>query len=95
MIDLPRLLLELRKEEAEGRPPTTSWLERVSFGLIGWGLRQPWMYNLAARIGQYAQRPFARDGRISSAPFPLSQWTRARDFPMLDPKSFRERWRSK
>ncbi len=95
MIDLPRLLLELRKEEAEGRPPTTGWLERVSFGLIGWGLRQPWLYNLAARIGQYAQRPFARDGRISSAPFPLSQWTRVRDFPMLDPKPFRERWKSK
>jgi len=94
MIDLPGLLLELRRQAAEERPAQVSRLERLGFGLFGWGIRQPWLFELGLWIGKYAQRPFVRNGRISSAPFPLSQWTRIRDFPALDSKPFRERWKS-
>jgi len=94
MIDLPRLLLELRRQAAEGQPSPIGWMERLGFRLFGWGTRQTWLYELAAKIGRFALRRFARDGRVPFAPFPLSRWTRARDFPVLDPRPFRERWKS-
>ncbi len=91
-IDLPGLLLKLRQEEAEGPHPTTLWAERLVFRLFGWGLTKPWLYRFSAGAAKYLQRPLVRNGRISSAPFPLSRWTRVRDFPAVDNKPFRERW---
>ena len=94
MIDLPGLLLELRREAAEGRSTQVSRMERWGFALFGWGSRHPRLFELALQIGKYVQRPFVRQGRIASAPFPLSHWTQLRDFPALDSQPFRERWKS-
>jgi L-lactate dehydrogenase complex protein LldF len=91
-IDLPKLLLELRHDEAEGKQATVSRAERWSFRLFGWVLTKPFLYRLAVRAGKIAQRPFVRGESISSAPFPLSQWTRVRDLPPIRSKTFRERW---
>ncbi len=94
-IDLPRLLLELRKEEAEGKQPTAHWAERLGFRLFGWAITKPWIYGLAVGVGVYLQLPLVRDGQLQYAPFPISRWTSKRDFPALDRRPFRKRWRER
>jgi L-lactate dehydrogenase complex protein LldF len=90
-IDLPRMLIELREDEVKhGMSPR---VERLVFR---WGfsrlIRHRFLFNWVARMGRLLQRPFARNSRITSAPPPLSAWTRYRDFPALADKSFSERW---
>src|SRR5215475_10313482 len=90
-IDIPRMLIELRKEVAEKR--IAPWPERVVFGLFGWLLRHPAFYRLSAPIGRLFQRPFTREGRIRHLPALFSRWTRTRDLPPVARKTFRERWK--
>lgn len=89
-IDLPRMLIELRQEQVErgmvGRG------ERLAFRWFGWLVRRRFLFDLAARVGRLLQRPFARNDRITSAPPPLSAWTRYRDWPALADRSFSRRW---
>jgi L-lactate dehydrogenase complex protein LldF len=89
-IDIPRMLIELRRQEV--RESMAPWPERFAFRLFGRIVRHRRLFALAAAVGRRLQRPLVRDGRIPRAPFPLSRWTRTRDFPALAEKSFRERW---
>jgi L-lactate dehydrogenase complex protein LldF len=89
-IDIPRMLIELRKEVDEKR--IAPWTERVVFKAFGWLLRQPRLYRLAAPLARVLQRPFAREGRISRLPLFLGEWTRTRDLPAVAPRTFSERW---
>ena len=96
-IDIPRMLLHLRSDLAEGgrhsgarRASPVEWLMTKAWRLT---VGRPSMLKLAARLGRLAQRPLARDGRLRSLPPPLSGWTRHRTFPTIASKSFRERWR--
>ncbi|MFQ5859385.1 MAG: LutB/LldF family L-lactate oxidation iron-sulfur protein [Anaerolineae bacterium] len=90
-IDLPRMLIELRQEHVErglvGRG------ERLAFRWFGWLVRWRFLFDLAAWMGWLVQRPFARNGRVTSAPPPLSAWTRYRDWPALADRSFNRRWK--
>jgi L-lactate dehydrogenase complex protein LldF len=89
-IDIPRMLIELRKAVDEKR--IAPWTERALFKTFAWLLRQPRLYRLAAPLARLAQRPFARAGRISRLPFFFNEWTRTRDLPAVAPRTFSERW---
>jgi L-lactate dehydrogenase complex protein LldF len=89
-IDIPRMLIELRKDVSEGR--IAPWSERAVFRAVAWLLQRPALYRLGARLGRLAQAPLARGGRIRRVPFFFGEWTRTRDLPAIAPRTFQERW---
>jgi L-lactate dehydrogenase complex protein LldF len=89
-IDIPRMLIELRKEVDERR--IAPWPERAVFKTLAWLLARPALYRLAARIGRVAQRPFVRGGRIRALPSLGGAWTKTRDLPPVAARTFQERW---
>jgi len=89
-IDIPRMLIELRREVDEKR--IAPWTERIVFKAFGWLLTRPALYRLAAPVGRLLQRPFVRDGAIRSLPL-FGDWTRTRDLPAVARRTFRERWK--
>jgi len=91
-IDIPHMLLELRREAVADRQASGG--ERAAFRLMAAILRHDGLYRLAGRVGRLLQRPFVRGKRIDRLPFPLSRWTAVRDFPPLSARTFRDRWRT-
>jgi len=89
-IDIPRMLIELRKDVSEGG--IAPWSERLVFRAFAWLLRRPALYRLGARLGRLAQAPLARGGRIRRVPLFFGEWTRTRDLPAIAPRTFQERW---
>jgi L-lactate dehydrogenase complex protein LldF len=89
-IDIPRMLIELRKEVDEKK--IAPWTERVVFKAFAWLLRHPALYRLGAPLARLLQRPFARAGRIERLPLHFGEWTRTRDLPAVAPRTFAERW---
>jgi L-lactate dehydrogenase complex protein LldF len=100
-INIPRMLLELRHRTAESDDPqeqASSGSERFLAGAYARLMSSPGRMALAARMGRIAQKLMPgmpkRRGWIGGTRLPLlGKWTRARDLPMLPPKSFREIWR--
>ena len=91
-IDIPRMLLALRREVDERR--LAPWGERIAFALLARVLARPRLYRLAARLGRLLQRPFARDGAVRGLPLALGNWTQRRDLPAVAARTFQERWAS-
>jgi len=89
-IDIPRMLIELRREVDERR--IAPWPERVIFAAFAWLLQRPGVYRLSARLGRVLQRPFAHGGRIRRVPLFFGEWTRSRDLPPIAGRTFHERW---
>jgi len=98
-IDLPRMLLYMRKELTQGEtyPEHKSRSTVEAAAMKGWraSVSSGLMMRLANAFGRFAQLPIARRGRINRLPPPLSGWTRARSFPALASKPFRTRWRKR
>jgi L-lactate dehydrogenase complex protein LldF len=90
-IDIPRMLLDLRREAEEGRGASKA--ERLVFGAMAAVLESPALYRLTVRLARVLQRPFLRRGRLKRLPGPLGGWTRFRDLPPLATKPFHVRWR--
>ena len=105
-IDIPRMLLHLRRKLAEepapGAPSEGSVSQRTAAGFTKM-MSNPKALSATRKIGRAAQTallashlPILTKGgdgiRESSLPM-LSQWTRSRDLPQLPPKSFGEIWR--
>ena len=95
-IEIPRMLLHLRRELSEGKnypaDKNVSLLERLV--TRGWRLSvsNSLMLGLANRMARALQWPLARKGRFVWLPPPLSGWTRHRTFPAVS-KPFRDRWK--
>ncbi|HXU91151.1 MAG TPA: LutB/LldF family L-lactate oxidation iron-sulfur protein [Methylomirabilota bacterium] len=89
-IDIPRMLIELRKEVDETK--LAPWPERVVFKAFAWLIRQPPLYRLGGPLGRLLQRPFVRAGRIGTLPLFFGHWTRTRDLPPVAARTFQERW---
>ncbi|MEX2146304.1 MAG: LutB/LldF family L-lactate oxidation iron-sulfur protein [Candidatus Rokuibacteriota bacterium] len=89
-IDIPRMLVELRREVSEEK--IAPWSERLAFALAGRLLRAPRLYRLGAPIARLLQRPFARGHTIRRLPGLAGAWTRTRDLPAVAPQTFQERW---
>jgi L-lactate dehydrogenase complex protein LldF len=89
-IDIPRMLIELRKEVDERK--LAPWPERVVFKTFAWLLRRHALYRLGGPLGRLLQRPFVRAGRIRTLPLFFGHWTRTRDLPPVAAQTFQERW---
>ncbi len=96
-IDIPRMLLHLREQIAEGdsrsRSSRSPLVERLAFRLWSVAVRTPGAMRLASTLGRALQLPLRRGGRLRWLPPPLSGWTKHRHFPALPSTSFRDRWR--
>jgi len=93
-IDIPRILLKLRSDWAEGKhdnagPPL---LEKVAIKLWAFAMRHRIIYNLVFRMPAFLQGPLLEDGKLKRLPFTLGGWTQNRDFPALARRSFRSMW---
>jgi len=86
-IDLPRMLLELRADEVEGRLPSRR--ERLLMRLAAYAAGRPALFRLATGALRLLQRPFVRDGLLK-LPFGTKM---DRALPPLAGKPFREAWR--
>jgi L-lactate dehydrogenase complex protein LldF len=88
-IDIPRMLLELRRDLVEQGEGKTVW----NLGLKMWafGNRSPRLFEMGGRMARIGQKimPGKR------LPGPLAGWTQYRDFPDFAPKSFRQLWRER
>ncbi len=104
-IDIPRMLLHLRKKTAESPDKSersAPMIERTFARLFARLMSSPRMLGTAVRFGRVLQRierlipfsPLIKDGKwIKMAPLPpLSRWTRSRDLPTLPKQTFHEVW---
>lgn len=89
-LDIPRMLLELRKHAVEeANPPLSLRLGLRAFGFVA---ARPALYRAAAGLGRLAGRFAARDGWIGKLPGLAGGWTRSRDLKAPAPKSFQRLW---
>jgi L-lactate dehydrogenase complex protein LldF len=91
MIDIPRMLLDLRHEAEQRRQVSRG--ERWLFKAVGVILGSPVLYRLSARLARLLQRPFLRDGHLARLPGPGAGWTRFRDLPPVASRPFHRRWK--
>lgn len=88
-IDIPSVLTHLRAEAVEAKGRTA---ESVAMAAAAWVFASASRYEKAQKAGSLA-RFLARDGRITSLPWPGSKWTSSRDVPAPPAESFRTWWR--
>jgi len=90
-IDLPRLLLEVRRQAAAKRL-APRWL-RVAMPVYAAVARRPRLYRSAVAAAGLLGRMVAKGGWIRWLPGPLGAWTASRDFPAPATRSFLQQHR--
>jgi L-lactate dehydrogenase complex protein LldF len=94
MIDLPRLLLDLRSELVERGAAGT--LERIAMNAYSATVAGPRRYRVVNWIARRLSRLLARGGGVlSHLPPPLRAWTRTRDFPTPASRRFSGLWKDR
>ncbi|HYD06709.1 MAG TPA: LutB/LldF family L-lactate oxidation iron-sulfur protein [Reyranella sp.] len=92
-IPIPKLLRHWREEEFSRA--ITPAVQRTGLGFWAWFARHPRFYRFAARWGTRLLRLIA-NGRGSVTTLPLAGgWTRHRDFPTPQGKTFHDQWRAR
>jgi L-lactate dehydrogenase complex protein LldF len=91
-IPLPRLLRHWREQEFEKHLT----LPAVRSGLWAWAFlaKRPGLYAVAMRLAARFLKWRGKNGRIAALPL-ASGWTRTRDFPAAQGKTFTELWRER
>jgi L-lactate dehydrogenase complex protein LldF len=87
-IDLPHLLLAVRREAAEKRL-SPFWV-RAAMPLYAAVATRPRLYRWAGRAAARLARAVQHEGWIHRLPGPLGAWTASRDFPAPAARSFVE-----
>ncbi len=91
-IPLPKMMRHWREKEFESK--LTPHTVRTGLGLWSWLARRPGLYHLATGIAARALSAMAgRRGRLRSLPL-AGGWTRHRDLPAPQGRSFQARWKS-
>lgn len=88
-IDLPTLLLRLRRETVEQRQ-SPGWM-MAGMGFYAATASQPGRYNLATRLAGWASSLVGGGWYRGQLPGPLSAWTRFRQFPLFARRTFQRR----
>ncbi|UCC50787.1 MAG: iron-sulfur cluster-binding protein [Anaerolineaceae bacterium] len=88
-IDIPRMLLDLRRDLVESRQSASSW--NIGLKLWAYGMTSPTRYAL----GDKAIATITSAYMPRNLPGPLSGWTKYRAAPKFDKKPFRDRWRER
>jgi L-lactate dehydrogenase complex protein LldF len=96
-INIPRMLLHLRHNIAEGQGSYQDTASDTA-GLLARGfatvMSNPVLLNLGRKIGRTLLRPVSKGGLLGQTRIPLvSRWTRSRDLPIPASRSFGEIWR--
>jgi iron-sulfur cluster protein len=84
MIDIPELILEVRRKVAQERKPPA--LQRAIFSVVN----DRRLFHGMLRAASVAQRPFARAGLIRHLPLFLSGLTETRSLPAIAPEPLRD-----
>ncbi len=91
-INIPRMLLELRSQTAEGDPDPTQrasgFGERLTWKAWRQGMMSRSRFEAGSSVGKIVSAPLKRDGWIKKVPPPISGWTDSRDFPAPATKTF-------
>ena len=91
-INIPRMLLELRSQTAEGDPDPTQRASGIGERLTWKAWRQGMMsrsrFEAGFSVGKIVSAPLQRDGWIKKVPPPISGWTHSRDFPAPASQTF-------
>ncbi len=96
-INIPRMLLHLRHQQAESGDENTK-TSSDSDALLARGfatvMSNPWLLRVGRTLGRLLSKPMVQNGKIRQTRLPfLSRWTRARDLPVPAPRTFHEVWR--
>ena len=95
-INIPRMLLYLRKELTEGNSNSkyrnVGIPERIAMKIWGLSMANSITLKITNRIIKLLQIPFLRNGRITKLPPPLSGWPMHRTLPRLASKPFNKIW---
>ena len=91
-INIPRMLLELRSQTAEGEPDPAHRASGVGERLTWKAWRQGMMsrrrFDAGSSVGKVISSPLKRDGWLKKVPPPIAGWTASRDFPAPASQSF-------
>jgi L-lactate dehydrogenase complex protein LldF len=94
-IDLPRMLLELRRDVVEAGD--TTLFDRAGMQAFSRMMQSRASYETAGGLGSLGSHLLAglSGGVIKAMPGPFAAWTNSRDFPPLARHSFRAQWRER
>ncbi len=88
-IDLPRMLLDLRRDLVEAGHTDTIW--DMGLKLWAYGMTSPRRYELGSKAASMATAVF----RPKNIPGPLGGWTKYRGIPSFSKESFHALWKSR
>lgn len=84
-INIPRMLLELRSQTAQGEPDPAQRVsgmgERFTWKAWQQGMMSRRRFEAGSSVGKFMSSPLKKDGWLKKAPPPISGWTDSRDFP--------------
>lgn len=91
-INIPRMLLELRSQTAQGEPDVAQRASGMGERLIWKAWRQGMMsrrrFEAGSSVGKIVSSPLKRDGWLKRVPPPIAGWTASRDFPAPASQTF-------
>jgi L-lactate dehydrogenase complex protein LldF len=99
-INIPRMLLELRRMLAEGdagwNVSTADFKERFFYRIWSWMVQHPKAFDHLISLMRTVQMPWVRKGNcIETLPEPLAGWTFSRNLPKIPGKRFIRGWKER
>jgi L-lactate dehydrogenase complex protein LldF len=91
-LDIPRMLLDLRRQAAPRHAPRWLRLAMKGFAAV---VARPWAYRAVMGVLRRVLRQRAVEGWVKHAPGPARAWTDARDLVAPAPQSFQQVWRAR
>ena len=94
-INIPRMLLHLRKEISEGNSKKlniSSLIEKFMFKISTILMLNPLIFRKTTRFLSIIQKPIIKNGIFRWLPPPIKSWTKYRTLPAIKDIPFHKRW---